>query len=235
MIKIQSGQDLGVFVNGKNAFLIILAAGFLIGGCVDQRADQAETPVASEKSINHVNKKGDKMIPEKDSLNSPEMELDATKTYRAVLSTAKGAITISLDADRTPITVNNFVYLARKGFYNKTVFHRTIKDFMIQGGDPQGDGTGGPGYRFNDEPFEGEYQRGVVAMANAGSDTNGSQFFIIHKDYPLKKDYVIFGRVTEGIEVVDEIAEAPVETGAIGEDSKPKDPVVVESVEILEE
>ncbi|MBL7159019.1 peptidylprolyl isomerase [Candidatus Microgenomates bacterium] len=162
------------------------------------------------------------------------MQIDASKTYQAVLSTSEGEITISLQADKTPITVNNFVYLTQQGFYDKTVFHRVIKGFMIQGGDPEGNGTGGPGYKFNDEPFEGEYSRGVVAMANSGPNTNGSQFFIMHQDYALPPNYVIFGEVAEGLEVVDKIAEAPTASGAMGENSKPVNPVTIDSVKILE-
>lgn len=163
------------------------------------------------------------------------MQIDQSKTYRATLSTAKGDIVIELAADKTPITVNNFVALSRQGFYDGTIFHRTIQGFMIQGGDQQGTGAGGPGYTFDDEPFEGEYARGTVAMANAGPNTNGSQFFIMHQDYSLPKNYVIFGKVVEGMDIVDAIAEAPVTTSATGENSKPVNPVTVTSVEIVEQ
>ncbi len=163
------------------------------------------------------------------------MEIDQTKQYSAVLHTTLGDVTITFNKGTTPITVNNFVSLARKGFYDNTVFHRVIKGFMIQGGDPKGDGTGGPGYRFNDEPFTGEYTRGTVAMANAGPNTNGSQFFIMHADYPLPKNYVIFGHVTAGMDVVDAITSAPVSYSAMGEPSKPVNPVSVQSVEIIEQ
>jgi len=161
-------------------------------------------------------------------------QTDGNKTYSAVLKTSEGEITIQLNAKETPITVNNFVSLAKKGFYNNTVFHRVIKGFMIQGGDPNGDGTGGPGYKFDDELFEGEYSRGTIAMANSGPNTNGSQFFIMHQDYPLPKSYVIFGKVIAGIEVVDKIASSPMEANSTGEVSKPIKPVKIESVEILE-
>jgi len=124
--------------------------------------------------------------------------------------------------------------LAKKKFYNNTIFHRVIDGFMIQGGDPLGNGTGGPGYQFDDEPFDGAYSRGTIAMANSGPDTNGSQFFIMHKDYPLPKNYVIFGRVIKGLETVDKIAQAPVTQSATGENSTPVKPVVVRSVTILE-
>lgn len=166
---------------------------------------------------------------------APEMQIDITKTYTARLKTPLGDIVIALHADKTPKTANNFVVLARSGFYNNTVFHRVIDGFMIQGGDPKGDGTGGPGYRFDDEPFEGEYTRGTVAMANAGPNTNGSQFFIMHQNYPLPQAYVIFGNVTAGMDVVDAIATAPVKAGAGAEASTPVSPVVVSEVIITEQ
>lgn len=164
----------------------------------------------------------------------PAMEISKDKTYTATLKTSSGDIVITLSSEKTPITANNFVALARKKFYDNTIFHRVIKDFMIQGGDPKGDGTGGPGYQFMDEPFEGEYTRGTVAMANRGPNTNGSQFFIVHKDTSLPKNYVIFGKVTKGIEVVDKIAEAQIKTSPSGESSTPEAPVTVTSVEIVE-
>jgi len=170
-----------------------------------------------------------------DSKQPPAMQIDQNKKYTAVLKTSEGEITIGLDAKKTPVTVNNFVSLARSGFYNGTVFHRVIKDFMIQGGDPSGDGTGGPGYKFDDEPIDEGYSRGTVAMANSGPNTNGSQFFIIHQDYDLPKNYVIFGHVSGGMETVDKIAEAEVTTNSSGEKSKPMNPVSVQSVEIKEE
>jgi cyclophilin family peptidyl-prolyl cis-trans isomerase len=135
--------------------------------------------------------------------------LATEKTFPLVtLQTEAGKIVIQLSME-TPKTSQNFLNLVRKGFYNGLIFHRVIKGFMIQGGDPTGTGAGGPGYQFADEPFTGEYTRGTVAMANAGPNTNGSQFFIMHQDYPLQKNYVIFGKVISGMEAVDKIAEAP--------------------------
>ena len=131
--------------------------------------------------------------------------------------------------------MNNFVFLACQGFYNGTPFHRVIKGFMLQGGDPTGTGTGGPGYRFNDEPVTRSYVRGTLAMANAGPNTNGSQFFIMHQNYALQPNYVIFGQVTEGLDVVDAIANTPVRQSATGEPSVPTEPLTIESVEIREE
>jgi len=168
-------------------------------------------------------------------MEKPGMTIDVNKTYTALLKTGAGDITIELNAKGAPNTVNNFVYLARAKFYDGTIFHRAIKGFMIQGGDPEGTGMGGPGYKFDDEPFTGEYMKGTIAMANAGPNTNGSQFFIMHADYPLPKNYVIFGKVTAGLEAVDKIAEAPVQTGPSGENSQPVNPVKVESVTITEQ
>ncbi|NMC35487.1 peptidylprolyl isomerase [Candidatus Beckwithbacteria bacterium] len=162
------------------------------------------------------------------------MQIDAEKNYTAILKTDKGDITIALNAKATPITVNNFVSLAKKGFYDGTNFHRVVEGFMIQGGDPSGNGTGGPGYQFDDESFEGEYTRGTVAMANAGPNTNGSQFFIMHQDYDLPKNYVIFGKVTDGMDIVDQIATSEVTAGAGGELSKPLSPTLVQTVKIVE-
>lgn len=169
------------------------------------------------------------------TVSQPTMQIDATKTYTAVLQTTEGDITLTLNAKETPKTVNNFVYLAKKSFYDNTIFHRVIKGFMIQGGDPAGNGTGGPGYTFDDEKFSGEYKRGTIAMANRGANTNGSQFFIMHADYPLQKNYVIFGSVTKGMDVVDKIAAAPVAVSATGEESKPVNPVMIKKVIISEQ
>lgn len=171
----------------------------------------------------------------KKTMEKPLMTIDVKKTYQATLKTSKGDIVIALTAKETPITVNNFVYLAKNHLYDNTIFHRIIKGFMIQGGDPNGNGTGGPGYKFDDEPFTGEYTRGTVAMANSGPNTNGSQFFIMHADTPLPKNYVIFGKVTGGMDVVDQIAQAPVKTSAGGEMSTPVEPVTVQSVQITEQ
>jgi cyclophilin family peptidyl-prolyl cis-trans isomerase len=136
--------------------------------------------------------------------NPPEMEIDPKKKYSAVLNTDKGDIKIELFADKTPKTVNNFVYLAKQGFYDETIFHRVIPDFMVQGGDPEGTGRGGPGYRFEDE-FHTDLKhdkRGVLSMANAGPNTNGSQFFITHVATPwLDNKHSVFGQLVEGEEV----------------------------------
>jgi cyclophilin family peptidyl-prolyl cis-trans isomerase len=144
-------------------------------------------------------------IPAKQWSKPPAMEIDLKKKFTAVISTTAGDITIQLFADKAPLTVNNFVFLARQGFYDNTIFHRVIKDFMAQGGDPTGTGTGGPGYRFDDEfsPALRHDKPGVLSMANAGLRTNGSQFFITHLPTPwLDNKHTVFGQVTDGMQVV---------------------------------
>ncbi len=141
---------------------------------------------------------------------APEMEIDPKKSYKAILKTEKGDMTFTLFADKAPRTVNNFVFLARQGFYDNTTFHRVIRDFMVQGGDPTGTGMGGPGYRFADE-FHSSLRHdkpGVLSMANAGPGTNGSQFFITHVPTPwLDNKHAIFGQLIEGSDVLFSIPE----------------------------
>lgn len=160
---------------------------------------------------------------------APEMVIDPAKTYTATIETSAGTMTAEFFAADAPNTVNNFVFLARDGYYADVIFHRCIKGFMIQGGDPTGTGRGGPGYRFNDEPVSRQYLRGTLAMANAGPNTNGSQFFIMHADYPLPPSYTIFGKLTSGEDVLDAIATAP--TGA---QDRPVNTVSISSVTISE-
>lgn len=140
----------------------------------------------------------------------PDMVIDPKKKYSARVDTSKGVINIDLFADRAPLTVNNFVFLARDGFFDGLTFHRVLADFMIQGGDPSGNGTGGPGYKWNDEPsaLKIKHERGSLSMANAGANTNGSQFFITHivTDW-LNGKHAVFGKVKsdEDQKVVDAI------------------------------
>lgn len=151
----------------------------------------------------------------------PEMVIDAAKSYVATVETTCGTIVLELDAAMAPATVNNFVFLARDGYYDGAPFHRVIEGFMMQGGDPSGTGHGEggtyPGYQFDDElelaqqtvDEFGSYTRGTLAMANSGANTNGSQFFIMHADYGLPPAYAVFGRATEGLDVVDQIVLGP--------------------------
>ena len=138
----------------------------------------------------------------------PEMQIDLSKMYRATIETNKGVIELELYPQHAPKTVNNFVFLAGKGFYDGLSFHRVISNFMIQGGDPTGTGGGGPGYRFEDEVAENplKHEKGVISMANAGPNTNGSQFFITHAPQPhLNRKHTVFGKVVAGQDVVDSI------------------------------
>ena len=140
----------------------------------------------------------------------PAMTIDPNKKYSAVFKTERGDFTIELYADKAPRTVNNFVFLARDGFYDGVTFHRVIRNFMAQGGDPTGTGTGGPGYRFADEfhPALRHNSEGILSMANAGPNTNGSQFFITYGPTPhLDNHHTVFGKVTQGMEVVRAIQE----------------------------
>ena len=134
---------------------------------------------------------------------TPEYQIDGSKLYRTTVTTNRGTIVMDLDPQLAANTVNNFVGLARQGYYDGLTFHRVVPDFVVQGGCPEGSGRGGPGYQFRDEPVQGEYTLGAVAMANAGPNSNGSQFFITIDDCTRKltKDYNLFGYVTDGMDV----------------------------------
>ncbi|MGC4046476.1 MAG: peptidylprolyl isomerase [Armatimonas sp.] len=160
---------------------------------------------------------------------APPLTIDLSKKYTATIVTSAGTMTAELFADDAPLTVNNFVFLAKDGYYADVIFHRVIAGFMIQGGDPTGTGRGGPGYRFADEPVKRPYTRGTLAMANAGPNTNGSQFFVMHADYPLPPQYTVFGKLTSGEEVIDTIANAPK-----GPQDRPNNPVTIQSITITE-
>ncbi|TXK85467.1 peptidylprolyl isomerase [Paenibacillus sp. N3.4] len=172
---------------------------------------------------------------------APDMIIDPAKTYQAEMVTSKGTFTIDLFANEAPKTVNNFVFLSKEGFYNNVTFHRIIKSFMVQTGDPLGTGRGGPGYKFADElKTSHKYEPGIVAMANSGPNTNGSQFFICSGDdaASLNKNpnYTIFGKVTkEGMATIAKIADTPVANDPnSGEASKPKETVTITSITIKE-
>ncbi|HEX7168378.1 MAG TPA: peptidylprolyl isomerase [Acidimicrobiales bacterium] len=163
---------------------------------------------------------------------APAMAIDPSKRYTAEMRTSMGTMTIALDPVAAPKTVNNFVFLAREGYYDGVIFHRIIQGFVIQGGDPTGTGRGGPGYKFEDElPKAGRYELGSLAMANAGPNTNGSQFFIISgpSGVSLPPQYSLFGKVVAGLDVVDQI-----EKVKTGPGDRPSTDVVIESVTITE-
>ena len=167
----------------------------------------------------------------------PPMTIDSSKNYTAIIVTSKGNITLELFAKDAPLAVNNFVFLAREGFYDRVKFHRVMKGFIIQSGDPTGTGFGGPGYKFADEVVTREYIAGTLAMANSGANTNGSQFFITLADLSgqLEKKYTIFGLVTSGFDVVQTIGNVPVEPNPItGELSMPINDVYIRNISIEE-
>ena len=164
----------------------------------------------------------------------PSMSINPDSEISAIINTSSGQIKINFFPSDAPITVNNFVFLAKEGYYDDVIFHRVVEGFMIQGGDPTGTGMGGPGYTFPDEPVSRDYLRGTMAMANAGPNTNGSQFFIMHKNGGLPKNYTIFGEVVEGIGVVDTIANLEVSMSGSGEMSKPVNPTKILDIAIEE-
>jgi peptidylprolyl isomerase len=161
---------------------------------------------------------------------APEMGIDPSKRYTATMETSMGTLVIALDPIAAPITVNNFVFLAAQHYYDGIIFHRIINGFVCQGGDPDGNGRGGPGYRFVDElPKPGKYQIGSLAMANAGPNTNGSQFFLISgpSGVQLPPAYSLFGQVVKGLDIVEMMQNVPTGPG-----DRPKDDVVIRSVTI---
>ncbi len=202
-------------------FVCLLTVLVLSGvGCAAQKSSVAP-PLPARDLLNSESKK---TVPEPTTVSwsyQGKLPDDQIQGKRVRVSTAKGEIIFELFADTAPLAVSNFVYLSQGGYYNGLTFHRREEGFVIQGGDPNGNGTGGPGYRFGDELNDAHrYERGIVAMANAGPDTNGSQFFIMLKDTPLTKAYSIFGRVVDGMDVVDKIAVGDVMTTVTIEDAK---------------
>lgn len=192
----------------------------------NKNGEIGESEMTEEKEIKSPEKTGDKSY-----ASSPEMQIDSEKEYTATFKTSKGEFKVKLYASDAPKTVNNFVFLARDKFYDGLIFHRIISDFMIQGGDPNRDGTGDPGYKFEDEFNDHKLVRGTLAMANSGPDTNGSQFFVVTKESTdwLDGKHTAFGEVIEGIELVMDIDKVDV-----GENDKPAEDVVIESVTIEE-
>jgi cyclophilin family peptidyl-prolyl cis-trans isomerase len=225
-----------------HAFFYCLMVTLLLAGCGNN--NQAQEPTAptapAEQPKNTEPAAPPAPTGAKKYDKPPAMQIDPNKPYTAVIHTSMGDITIQLFAKDAPKAVNNFVFLAKDKFYDGLTFHRVIKDFMIQTGDPLGNGTGGPGYTFEDELNNGhKYEVGVVAMANAGANTNGSQFFIGSgpdveglKHYP---NYTIFGKVTKGLDVVQKIASVKVKTNPITQEaSMPEQPVTIKTITITE-
>lgn len=219
--------------------IIILSLGVLVFGIVmlvkDPNPSNDVKINNNAETTNTAQRKETTVSSTKTYASAPVMQINVNKTYTATMETSKGNMTFKLFASENPITVNNFIFLSKENFYNGTKFHRIMKNFMIQGGDPKGTGTGGPGYKFDNEPITRDYKKGTIAMANSGPNTNGSQFFIMTVDYPLSKDYVIFGELIAGEDVLDTIAKTPVKASSTGEMSVPTENVVINKVEITEE
>ncbi len=186
----------------------------------------APTSATTERTPSPMNKQ----------YSSPEQVIDPEATYTATIDTNYGQIVVELLTNEAPIAVNSFVFLARDGYFDGVKFHRIVKGFVIQTGDPTGTGAGGPGYRFSDEPVTRNYEPGMLAMANSGPNTNGSQFFITLADLSarLPKNYTIFGKVTDGMDVVEKIADVPVTLSPQGEPSVPTVDVHINTVTIDE-
>jgi cyclophilin family peptidyl-prolyl cis-trans isomerase len=206
--------------DNKNALLPILAALILFGGIgyMVYRGDTELTFLVKDNTMDVYDE-------------YPEMDLKDDLDYKAVIETNMGDIKIDLFEKDAPLAVNSFKYLTDDGFYNGLIFHRVVNDFMIQGGDPEGNGTGGAGYSFEDELNNGhDYEPGIIAMANSGPDSNSSQFFITvstFKKEVLSSEHTVFGKVTEGMDVVDAISK--VETNA---SDKPEESVRIDAIHV---
>ena len=209
----------------KNIYRFLIISLF-ISACGSNEVEEiTETTIQDNKGEST-------MSDEKVYSSMPEMNIDQSKSYTAVIQTSMGDLSVEFFSDTAPITVNNFISLSNDGYYDNIIFHRVISGFMIQGGDPSGTGHGEygkfPGYTFEDELNNQQpYEKGILAMANAGPNTNGSQFFIMHVDYPLPYQYTIFGKVTAGLDVIDSIASVQTAEG-----DKPVEDVVILGVTV---
>ena len=201
------------------------------------RAQQSQATGSQATPSQKTASQGGTPVPKLQWSAPPAMTVDQSKRYTATIKTTDGDMTAELFVKEAPKTVNNFVFLARQGFYDNVKFHRIIKGFMAQTGDPTGTGAGGPGYRFEDEPVTRDYKRGTLAMANAGKNTNGSQFFIVLQDYPLPKAYTIFGQLTDAasLATLDKIGNTPVRMGGESVPSVPTQDVRINGVDIVEQ
>jgi len=216
----------------KLFLLVFIAAAMILSACSQEPAGTT-TPEDISKPASSSTKGGSTM----QWSSPPPMTIDQDKQYMAIIKTNFGDIEVQLFPKDAPLAVNNFVFLARQGFYDGVKFHRVAKDFVVQGGDPTATGMGSPGYRFADEKITKDYVAGTLAMANAGPNTNGSQFFITLANLSgkLPKKYTIFGQVTSGLDVVKKIGDVPVKAKVPGgEVSSPTVDVHIDSITIEE-
>ncbi|MCJ8011782.1 peptidylprolyl isomerase [Paenibacillus sp. KQZ6P-2] len=220
--------------------ILMIVVALALGGCGKKPEEpSAQQPSTQKEEPTQPATPKEEQPQNKSWTSPPAMQIDTSKNYEAEVKTSKGSFTIQLFAKDAPKTVNNFVFLSKEGFYDNVTFHRIIESFMIQTGDPTGTGAGGPGYSFEDEKTSYKYEPGIVAMANAGPNTNGSQFFICtgadSEGLNSQPNYTIFGKVTDGMDVVKKIAATPVEPNPdTGEPSKPTEKVTIDSIKINE-
>ena len=218
--------------------LLAITLAFTLVACGQKETAAPTSPTTTTKVTSSPSSSTPPTVARKTYTAPPAMTIDKNRSYSAIFDTNLGKFTVQLYAKEAPKTVNNFVFLANERFYEGIVFHRIIKTFMIQTGDPQGNGTGGPGYKFEDELNTGfKYEPGIVAMANSGKNTNGSQFFICtgedSKSLNMQPNYSIFGKVSEGMDVVQKIAATPVKVGSEASPSLPTEKVVINSITIV--
>jgi len=209
--------------------VIVLAAGYYLWSMYQSDSDQIIPIENTNTAVTEVNK-DISAVSQRASAITPEINQTSKNNMHIItIETNKGVIVFQTYDKDAPKAVKNFIDLANKGFYDGVIFHRVIKGFMIQGGDPTGTGRGGPGYTLDPatESYKFGYKRGIVAMANAGPNTNGSQFFIMHADYPLPNSYTIFGRVISGMDVVDNIANSKT-----GDADKPLEDIVMNKISV---
>ena len=224
----------------KFSILLLALVALLVGACSSTTGTPTPTPALTPAPTPVLTPTPTPTPTEGKTMqwpNSPPMTIDQNKQYAATIKTNYGDIVVQLFPKDAPLTVNNFVFLARQGFYDGVKFHRIVKGFVIQSGDPTGTGSGGPGYKFADEKVTRDYVTGTLAMANSGLNTNGSQFFITLVDLSgqLPKKYTIFGLVSSGFDVVQKIGNVPVKANPLsGEISIPTVDVYINSISIEE-
>ena len=203
--------------------LALIAVTAVVAAC--STAGPGATPIPTDTPTSGPPSSGPSQASTGDCPTAPPQPMAGGETQVVTIETEKGPIEIKVEADLGPLAAQNFVDLAACGYYDGVVFHRVVPGFVIQGGDPTGSGSGGPGYQFADDPVSVPYERGVVAMANAGPGTNGSQFFIVLDDADLDPNYSVFGRVTSGMDAVDAIA-------AAADAENPTSPIVMDRVTV---